>query len=92
MKFKISLFIEDEDENIIFDMGTDAGMDDFEENIIRKGKHAMDEYVGQLEAQAELDLERAKENKEYFEEVYTATDYKGGKKLVDQEANNMQPY
>lgn len=49
MEYKITMVVEDKDGLPIFKMSTDAGMKDFEENIIRKGENAIKENDEMIE-------------------------------------------
>ncbi len=44
MNHKISILVEDEDDNIICNLSITDGMEDFEENVIRKAEHAIKKY------------------------------------------------
>ena len=65
MNYKITMLIEDENENEVFNMNTTAGLNDFEENIIRKAEHAIKEYEGKMEYEMQVEIDRQAENLEY---------------------------
>ncbi len=47
--------VEDENEDVVFKMDTSAGMDDFEENIVRKAEYAMREHESQKALESALE-------------------------------------
>lgn len=83
------MLVEDEDGNVIFNGETGAGMADFEENVVRKAENTIGSYEGQLEALAQLEMDRQRDE---GEEYVQATDHEGGKELVDREANTGTPF
>lgn len=95
ISYKITMIIEALDEDgsetgTIFKMSTDAGMADFEENIVRKGLKAIDECEGKMEAMAEAEADRTAEDAAE-EEYYQATDMEDGKEPIDRDANTVEP-
>ena len=64
MNYKITLMIEDEDEFPIFTISTNAGMADFEENIVRKAEHAIKDYESKMEVGMQNEIDRQAEEAE----------------------------
>jgi hypothetical protein len=92
MNYKISIFIENEEGDIICDLSTEAGMQDFEENVVRKAQHSIDDYEARQEVRMQNEIDRQKEDAEYGLEEHYADDGNGNKVLIDKEANTTEPY
>ena len=65
MNYKITMIVENENDDVIYCQSTTAGMNDFEENIVRKAEHAIKEYEGKMEYEMQVEIDRQAENLEY---------------------------
>jgi hypothetical protein len=59
--YKITIIVEDESENIICNLSTTAGINDFEENIVRKVEHSIKAYEEDQEMRAQNEADRQAE-------------------------------
>lgn len=85
MKFQYNLTVTDVEGNIIAEASKPT-MEMLEE-CIRSVEKAVTEYEGEMEVGMQNEIDRQKED-----EVYYAADMKGGKAVVDKEANTTEPY
>jgi len=65
MDYKITTIVEDEEGNIICELSTSAGIEDFQENIIRKVEHSIKKYEDEMEAGEQMEIDRQTEDEEY---------------------------